>query len=49
VPIVPAIFDYGLKQVRFAPAFTPTGDLTADLSSLRALYAGVTAKNPHLF
>lgn len=49
VPIIPAIFDYGLKQVRFAPAFTPTGDLTADLSSLRALYAGVTAKNPHLF
>lgn len=49
VPIVPAIFDYGLKQVRFAPAFTPTGDLTADLSSLQALYAGVTPKNPHLF
>jgi 1-acyl-sn-glycerol-3-phosphate acyltransferase len=49
VPIVPAIFDYGLKQVRFAPAFTPTGDLAADLSSLQALYAGVTPRNPHLF
>jgi 1-acyl-sn-glycerol-3-phosphate acyltransferase len=45
VPIVPAIFDYGRKQVRFAPLFNPTGDLVTDLGTLKAVYAGVVPKN----
>lgn len=49
VPIVPAVFDYGRKQVRFAPAFTPTGNLEEDLPLLKAVYADATPKNPHLF
>ena len=48
VPIVPAIFDYGRKQVRFAPAFVPTGDMNGDIGALKAIYAGVVPKNPHL-
>jgi 1-acyl-sn-glycerol-3-phosphate acyltransferase len=45
VPIVPAIFDYGRKQVRFAPPFTPTGDLATDLRILQTFYNGVVPKN----
>ncbi len=45
VPIVPAIFDYGRKQVRFAAAFTPTGNLNTDLPTLQALYGDATPKN----
>lgn len=45
VPIVPAIFDYGRKQVRFAAAFTPTGNLDTDLACLQSVYADATPKN----
>ncbi len=45
VPIVPAIFDYGRKEVRFTPPFTPTGDLSTDLATLQAVYADVVRKN----
>lgn len=48
VPIVPAIFDYGRKQVRFAPIFVPTGDMNGDIGALKLIYAGVVPKNPHL-
>lgn len=45
VPIVPAIFDYGRREVRFAPIFQPTGDFAADLAALQAVYTGVVPKN----
>lgn len=48
VPIIPAIFDYGHKQVRFAPPFVPTGDVNSDIMTLKAVYAGVVPKNRHL-
>ncbi|MBP8003125.1 MAG: lysophospholipid acyltransferase family protein [Candidatus Promineifilaceae bacterium] len=48
VPIVPAIFDYGRKEVRFAPVFIPTGNVSTDLPNLQAIYRSATPKNRHL-
>lgn len=49
VPIVPAIFDYGRKRVRFAPAFSPTGNFDEDLAFLKSYYSDATPKNPQLY
>ncbi|MGH7561794.1 MAG: lysophospholipid acyltransferase family protein [Gemmatimonadales bacterium] len=45
VPIVPGVFDNGRRAIRFLPPFTPTGDVDADISALRALYAGVQRRD----
>lgn len=46
VPIVLIAFDYGRKRVVAFPAVTPTGDAEGDLRRMRALFGGVTPKNP---
>lgn len=43
--IVPAALDYGPREVRFGPPFTPTADLEADLSALLKFYVGVTPRH----
>jgi 1-acyl-sn-glycerol-3-phosphate acyltransferase len=39
VPVVPVAFDWGTRTVRFGPAFTLTGDLAADETTLRGWFA----------
>jgi 1-acyl-sn-glycerol-3-phosphate acyltransferase len=46
VPIVMGFLDYGQRRGGFGPAFTPTGDITADMDSLRAFYADKRGKFP---
>ncbi len=48
VPIVPAFLDYGRKVAGFGPPIYPTGDVEADLATIRAFYSTVTAKHPEL-
>lgn len=47
VPILPAVLDYGRKEIRFLPLFYPTDDFAADQAALIALYRGVRPKHPH--
>ncbi|HYL89963.1 MAG TPA: lysophospholipid acyltransferase family protein [Burkholderiales bacterium] len=46
VPILPVIFDGPARTIRFLPAFEPSGDYSADLPRLQALYAGVRGIRP---
>jgi 1-acyl-sn-glycerol-3-phosphate acyltransferase len=46
VPVAPSYLDYGHKVGGFAPAIRLTGDLSADMDRVRAVYAGVTGKRP---
>ncbi len=46
VPILPAFFDYPRKRVGVGPLLHPSGDLEADLATLRAFYAPFQGKNP---
>lgn len=45
VPIIPVALDYRTKEIRFMPAFYPTGDIEADLPKLYAYYEHVEGKN----
>jgi 1-acyl-sn-glycerol-3-phosphate acyltransferase len=47
-PIASAFLDYKRKAGGFGPMFYPTGDLDADLKSIKEFYATVTAKHPEL-
>ena len=49
VPVVLGFLDYRRKVAGFGPTLMPTGDLTADLHSIRAFYANVTGKYPAQF
>jgi 1-acyl-sn-glycerol-3-phosphate acyltransferase len=42
IPIVPAAFDYGRKRIVVGPALAPSGDLDADLRTLRQFCNDVT-------
>ncbi len=46
VPILPVAFDYGRREIAFAPLFQPTGDYEADLPILRAAFHASMAYRP---
>ena len=46
VPIVLGFLDYGRKGGGVGPAVVPTGDIEADMKTIRAFYANITAKYP---
>lgn len=48
VPIVPVALDFGRRLVEFGPSLEPSGDVDADIESLRRFYADVTARHPDL-
>lgn len=47
VPMVLVRFDYGRKVMGIGPTFEASGDMAADMESIKAQYAGVVGKNPH--
>jgi 1-acyl-sn-glycerol-3-phosphate acyltransferase len=46
VPIVLSFLDYQHKAAGIGPMIIPTGDIDADMQTIRAFYAGVTPKHP---
>ncbi|NJS35480.1 MAG: glycerol acyltransferase [Brachymonas sp.] len=46
LPILLAYVDYEKKEIGHFGIFTPTGDVQADISRIRALYAQVKGKHP---
>jgi len=46
VPILPIAFDAGRRAVRLLPPFEASGDFTADLPRLQALYEGIRGLDP---
>jgi 1-acyl-sn-glycerol-3-phosphate acyltransferase len=48
VPMALAYLDYGKKRCGLGAFIHPTDDVKADMDRIRAFYAGVTAKFPHL-
>jgi 1-acyl-sn-glycerol-3-phosphate acyltransferase len=46
VPIVLAFFDYRRKAAGIGPVITPTGDIEADIGTIRSFYAQVSGKFP---
>ena len=46
VPIVLGFLDYGRKVGGVGPAVDATGDIEADMKTIRAFYANITAKYP---
>ncbi|MFK7894923.1 MAG: lysophospholipid acyltransferase family protein [Myxococcota bacterium] len=49
VPVVMSYLDYSKKVGGFGPAFKPSGDVDADMETVRAFYAGKQGKYPELF
>ena len=49
VPIVLAYLDYDKKIGGLGPVFQPTGDVEADMATIKAFYAGITGKNADQF
>jgi 1-acyl-sn-glycerol-3-phosphate acyltransferase len=49
VPIVLAYIDYSTRRSGLGPVFTPTGDVEADMASIKAFYAPFKGKNPDQF
>ena len=49
VPIVLAFVDYGRKVGGLGPVFEPTGDLDADMATMKACYAPIKGKNADQF
>ena len=49
VPIVLAYLDYKKKIGGLGPIFQTTGDIDADMSAIKAFYAGVSGKNANQF
>ena len=45
VPIVLAYMDYTKKRTGLGPAFYPTGDIEADMKTIKAFYADFQGKN----
>lgn len=48
VPIVLGFLDYEGKRGGLGEVFWPTGDIDADMERIRAFYAGMKGKYPHL-
>ena len=48
VPIVLGFLDYRRKVGGIGPVVYPTGNIAADMQTIRAFYDGVTGKNPAL-
>lgn len=46
VPILPVVFDYPKKVIRFAPLFHPTGDYDADLPLIQSHYGAHMGRHP---
>ena len=46
VPIVLGFLDYRRKVGGVGPVVIPTGDIEADMNTIRAFYADITGKNP---
>jgi 1-acyl-sn-glycerol-3-phosphate acyltransferase len=46
VPIVLGFLDYRRKVGGIGPVVYPSGNITADMETIRAFYEGVTGKNP---
>jgi 1-acyl-sn-glycerol-3-phosphate acyltransferase len=49
VPIVMAYMDYSTKRSGLGPVFEPTGDVEADMASIKAFYAPFRGKNADQF
>ncbi len=49
VPIVLAYMDYERKVSGLGPVFQPTGDVTADMASIKKFYAPIKGKHAHKF
>lgn len=49
VPIVMAYMDYARKISGLGPVFEPTGDIEADMVTIKAFYAPFKGKNPNQF
>ncbi|MDX1414800.1 MAG: lysophospholipid acyltransferase family protein [Candidatus Promineifilaceae bacterium] len=49
VPILPLVFDYGQREVRFEELLVPSGDLEKDLKILKSYYHPSQARNPNSF
>ena len=49
VPIVMAYMDYEKKISGLGPVFVPTGDMEADMASIKAFYAPFKGKHPDRF
>lgn len=49
VPILMAYVDYEKKEIGHFGLFEPTGDVQADIARIRAVYAHVKGKRPHLY
>ncbi len=49
VPIVMAFLDYGQKRGGLGPVFQPTGDIDADMITIKAFYAPFKGKNADQF
>ncbi|OAM35141.1 glycerol acyltransferase [Eikenella sp. NML96-A-049] len=47
VPVLPVAIDYGRREVRFLPLFTPTADMAADHAALAALFRDIEPKHKH--
>lgn len=45
VPLLPAVFDWGKKEVRFAEPYYPSGDYEKDLPEIKAIFEGATGKH----
>jgi 1-acyl-sn-glycerol-3-phosphate acyltransferase len=48
VPIALGFVDYRRKVAGVGPTLMPSGDLDADMATIKAFYATVTAKYPHM-
>jgi 1-acyl-sn-glycerol-3-phosphate acyltransferase len=44
VPIVPVFLDYSRRVLGVGPLFVPTGDVDADIASLKSFYEGIAGK-----
>jgi 1-acyl-sn-glycerol-3-phosphate acyltransferase len=49
IPIVPVALHYAKRQIVIMPPFDPTGDATADLPKLKALFSSDMARRPENF
>ncbi len=49
VPIVMAYMDYEAKRSGLGPVFLPTGNVEADMDTIKAFYAPMKGKNPDQF
>lgn len=49
VPILPAFFDYRRKRIGVGSLLHPSGDIDADIATLRAFYTPFEGKRPELY